>query len=82
VLVNSSFQATAVQAEPARGAGRKGGHGAPGGGETPLTGDPKEKVEAAVLAKYAGATIVRTEINNDPSAPYESHIKTSAGKEL
>ena len=35
-----------------------------------------------MLAKYAGATIVRTEINNDSTAPYESHIKTSAGKEL
>ena len=42
----------------------------------------KEKVEAAVLARYAGATIVRTETNGDAAAPYESHIRTSAGKEL
>jgi hypothetical protein len=28
------------------------------------------------------ATIVRSETNNDSSAPYESHIRTSAGKEL
>ena len=35
-----------------------------------------------MLAKYSGATIVRTETNRDSSAPYESHIKTSAGKEL
>jgi hypothetical protein len=35
-----------------------------------------------VLAKYSGATIVRTETNGDGSAPYESHIRTSAGKEL
>ena len=39
-------------------------------------------VEAAVLAKYPGATIERTETNTDGSAPYESHIKTSAGTEL
>jgi hypothetical protein len=84
VLVNSSFQATAVQADPGRGAGRRGGPGGrgPGAGETPLTGDTKDKVEAAALAKYPGATIVRTETNGDSTAPYESHIKTSAGKEL
>ena len=84
VLVNSSFEATAVQADQGRGRGR-GGHGGPGGqgaGETALTGDTKEKVEAAVLAKYQGAKIVRTETNGDSAAPYESHITTSAGKEL
>ena len=64
---------------------RPGGGGGPGGrhgDEKPLTGDTKAKVEAAVLAKYAGATIMRTETNSDGSAPYESHIKTSDGKEL
>src|SRR3954463_13276418 len=81
VLVDASFKATAVQAD------QRGGHGGPGGrgdhkAETPLTGDAKTKVEAAVLAKHPGATIVRTETNTDSSAPYESHIKTSAGKEL
>ena len=50
-------------------------------GETALTGATKEKDEAAVLAEYSGATIVRTETNGDSSAPYESHITTSAGKE-
>jgi hypothetical protein len=84
VLVNSSFEATAVQADRGRGGrGRDGGrHGGPGAGETALTGATKEKVEAAVLAKYSGATIVRTETNGDSRAPYESHITTSAGKEL
>src|SRR4051812_15009712 len=82
VLVNASFQATAVQADDGRG-GRHGDHGGHGpGAETPLTGDTKSKVEAAVLAKYPGATIERTETNTDGSAPYESHIKTSAGTEL
>lgn len=89
VLVNSSFEATAVQADRGRPAGGRHGRGGPGGpggpgghGETALTGDTKEKVEAAVLAEYPGATIVRTETNADSSAPYESHITTSAGKEL
>jgi hypothetical protein len=83
VLVNDAFQATAVQADQGPG-GRGGpGRGGPGGrGETALTGDTKQQVEAAVLARYAGATIVRTETNGDGSAPYESHITTSAGKQL
>jgi hypothetical protein len=83
--VNASFEATAVQADQGRGARGGRGHGGPGGrgaGETALTGDTKDKVEAAVKAKYAGATIVRTETNGDSSAPYESHIETSAGTEL
>ena len=81
VLVNSSFQATAVQADRGRGGKGPGGRG-PGGRETALTGTTKTKVEAAVKAKYPGATIVRTETNGDSSAPYESHIETSAGKQL
>ena len=83
VLVNASFQATAVQADNGRRGGR---HGDPGGGghgaETALTGDTKDEVEAAVRAKYPGATIERTETNTDTSAPYESHIRTSDGTEL
>src|SRR4051812_24688189 len=86
VLVNSSFEATAVQADNARGRGGPGGRhgrGGPGGpGETALTGDTKDKVEAAVKDKYPGATIVRTATNNPSDAPYESHITTSDGKEL
>jgi hypothetical protein len=87
VLVNGSFEATAVQADQGRGGGGPGGpggpgHGDPGAGETALTGATKDKVEAAVRAKYAGATILRTETNGDSSAPYESHIRTSSGQEL
>ena len=82
VLVNSSFEATAVEADRGRG-GKRGGRGPGGrGGETALTGETKAKVEAAVNAKYPGATIVRTETNNDSTAPYESHINTADGKEL
>jgi hypothetical protein len=83
VLVDASFEATTVEAERLRGGRRGGGPGHHGGqGETALTGDTKQQVEAAVLAKYAGATIVRTETNGDAAAPYESHITTSEGTEL
>jgi uncharacterized membrane protein YkoI len=82
VLVNADFEATAVQADPGRGPGRGHGRGGPGGGETALTGDTKAKVEAAVLAKYPGATIVRTETKADGTAPYESHIRTKASVDL
>jgi uncharacterized membrane protein YkoI len=84
VLVNKSFEATAVQADNGGGPGGRGGHGHGGGGagETALTGTTKEQVEAAVLAKYDGATVVRTETNNDSGAPYESHITTKDGKDL
>lgn len=86
VLVDSEFKATAVQADRGPrgpgGPGRGGHHGGPGGREAALTGETRKKVEAAVLDKYSGATILRTEKNNDGSAPYESHIRTSDGKEL
>ena len=85
MLVNASFKATAVQADQGHGGKHDGRHGGPGGrgaDETPLTGDTKTKVESAVRARYSGATIDRTETNGDSSAPYESHIKTSADQEL
>ena len=69
-------------AAPASGRAAGPGPGGPGPGETALTGDTKQQVEDAVKAKYPGATIVRTETNGDSAAPYESHIKTSSGKEL
>ena len=48
--------------------------------ETPLTGTTKSKVEAAVLAKYPGAKIERTETDSD--GVYESHITTSSGQHI
>jgi hypothetical protein len=47
-----------------------------------LTGDTKERVEAAVLAEYPGATIVRTETDSDSGGVYESHVVTADGQEL
>jgi hypothetical protein len=87
VLIDKSFDATAVQADrgrgPGPGPGHRGGRGPGGGGagETALTGDTKQKVEAAALAKLPGATIIRTETNNDSTAPYESHVRKSDGTE-
>lgn len=79
VLVTAAFEATTVQADQGRG----GGRGGPGGrNETPLTGDVEDNVEAVVRARYPGATILRTETNGDSTAPYESHVRTSAGTEL
>jgi hypothetical protein len=49
-------------------------------GETPLTGDIATKVQAAALAKYAGATIDRLETDSD--GVYEAHIVTTDGSEL
>jgi len=82
VLVDDEFNATTVQAER----GRRGRHrpdGRRGGfGETPLTGEVKQKVEAAVLAELPGATIIRTETNAGGTAPYESHVRKSDGTEV
>lgn len=82
VLVDKGFEATAVQADRGRGPGDRGRGGHRGGaGETALTGETKQKVEAAALAKLPGATIIRTETNNDSTAPYESHVRKSDGTE-
>jgi hypothetical protein len=64
---STSATATADQSQPQR------------SDEKLLTGNTKTKVEAAVLAKYAGATIVRTESDSD--GVYESHIVTAAGQQ-
>jgi len=49
-------------------------------GETLLTGTTADKVKAAALAKYPGATIVRVETDSD--GVYEAHITTKAGDEV
>ena len=86
VLVDKDFKATEVQADRGRGrggpGGRRGPRGGPGAGEKARARDTQATVEAAVRAEYSGAKILRTESNGDSAAPYESHITTSAGKEL
>ncbi|MFN8169374.1 MAG: hypothetical protein U0S36_11385 [Candidatus Nanopelagicales bacterium] len=48
--------------------------------ETLLTGDTADKVTAAALAKYPGATVERVETDSD--GVYEAHIVTTDGKHL
>jgi len=48
--------------------------------ETLLTGSTAEKVKAAVLAKYPGATFVRVETDSD--GMYEAHITKADGTEV
>ena len=47
--------------------------------EEPLTGDTATKVEAAVMAKYPGATIKRTEKDAGDEGVYEAHIIKADG---
>jgi hypothetical protein len=48
--------------------------------ETLLTGDTADKVRAAALAKFPGATVERVETDSD--GVYEAHIVTTDGKHL
>ena len=78
VAVGEDFTVTGTQEMT----GGRGGHGGPGGtgggnGETPLTGDTADKVTAAALAKYPGATVERVETDSD--GVYEAHIVTADG---
>jgi hypothetical protein len=47
--------------------------------ETELSGDTATKVQDAVLAANAGATIDRMETEGDGSATYEAHITKTDG---
>ena len=83
VLLDASF---AVTGEQQMGPGGLGGLGGPGdrrpgprADEEQLTGDAATKVEAAVTAKYADATIDRMEKDADGMSVYEAHITTADG---
>ena len=79
VKVDKNFTVTGTETFDGRhGPGHDGRGGRPG--ETPLTGTTKSKVEAAVLAKYPGAKIERTETDGD--GVYESHITTASGQHI
>jgi uncharacterized membrane protein YkoI len=90
VLVNSSFEATAVETRPAGGRGGHRGHGGPGGpggrgdhkAETALTGDTADKVTAAAKTKVPGGTVLRVENDSDSSSPYEAHVRKADGTEV
>lgn len=46
-------------------------------GEELITGSTADKVKAAALAKYPGATVVR--IESDADGVYEAHLTTADG---
>lgn len=48
--------------------------------ETLLTGETAEKVEAAALAQYPGATVLRVETDSD--GVYEAHLVTADGQRV
>ena len=83
-VLATAVGASAVGGSPSPGPTTRPAHpdaGGPDGrqrpAETPLTGDTADKVKAAVLAKYPGATFVRVETDSDGA--YEAHITTQAG---
>ena len=76
VAVDTSFAVTGTQ-EMTGGPGGHGKGGGPGAGETALTGDTADKVTAAALAKYPGATVERVETDSD--GVYEAHLVTTDG---
>jgi hypothetical protein len=45
-----------------------------------LTGDTASKVQAAALAKYPGATVLRVETDSD--GVYEAHLTTAGGQRV
>jgi len=83
VKLDASFTVTGTETGgPGHGGGRGGGGGGPhsanGITETVLTGDEATKVEAAVTAANAGATIDRMETDADGDT-YEAHITLADG---
>ena len=76
-------------------AGQAGAYGAPGGprhggnvdesksqrpDEHLLTGETANKVRAAALARYPGATVLRVETDSD--GVYEAHLTTTGGQRV
>jgi uncharacterized membrane protein YkoI len=82
VLVNASFEATAVQTGGRGGPGGRG-HGRPGDKrDEALTGDTAAKVKAAALAKVPGGTVLRAEKGGHDGAAYHAHVRRSDGTEV
>ena len=80
VLVNASFEATAVQTRPAGGRGH--GPGGPRGAREALTGDTAAKVKAAALDKVPGGTVLRAEKGGPGGAAYHAHVRKADGTEV
>ncbi|MEY2516623.1 MAG: hypothetical protein QOJ89_3981 [bacterium] len=83
VLVNASFEATAVQTGGPGGRGdRDHGPGGPREAQEALTGDTAAKVKAAALDKVPGGTVLRTEKGGPGNAAYHAHVRKSDGTEV
>jgi hypothetical protein len=81
VEIDKAFAVTGTENDGRGGHGPRGhGPGGPGPAETALTGTVADKVRAAALAKYPGATIERLE--NDADGVYEAHLTTVGGEHL
>ncbi len=78
VKMDKDFNVTTVEEFQGRGPG--GGHGGPGNGETPLTGDDAAKATAAAKAAVSGGTVLRVE--TDSEGTYEAHVRKSDGTEV
>jgi len=55
-------------------------HGGPGGHETVVTGATADKIKAAALQAYPGATVSKTEKRDNGT--YEAELTTKAGSEV
>ena len=75
VKMDKDFTVTSVEEFQGR-----GGHGGPGNGETPLTGDDATKAKAAAEAAVSGGTVLRVETDSDGT--YEAHVRKSDGSEV
>jgi len=90
VLVNASFDATAVRTRPARPAGDRdrGRHGPGPGGpgfhppQPALTGDTATKVKAAAVAKVPGGTVLRAEKGGPDGSAFHAHVRKPDGTEV
>ena len=79
VIFDKSYNVLATQG--GRPGGRGFGHGGPGNGEAPLTGDVATQAKAAAVAKVGGtADLAATETDSSNSAAaYEVHVTKADG---
>lgn len=85
IVIAGTVSANAATSTPSPSASSGSTAGGPNGpstqapkpAETALTGDTAEKVKAAALATYPGATVDRVE--TDSEGVYEAHITTTDG---